>query len=242
MGPLGPTRAAGRVWTGSRRYLLEVISILIAWLRGGPARTTVPRRKARPTIAEDFRRSSPCASSPTDSGQSPRPAASSNTALRRSSTRVAARSSLGLHTLQRRLPAPLPGDALGLDLAPALRRQPGDDHTTIGVRARPLDVAAVGEVLEHLGDRRGRQPRRARQLSGRQLAALVQLDQQLELGVAELGAAEMRVASAQAIEAAKHATKRPAELVQLGCPLRSAAADPHRWPMPPRRRRCRRRC
>src|SRR5579862_9444474 len=29
-GPLGPTRAAGRVRTGSRRYLLEVISILIA--------------------------------------------------------------------------------------------------------------------------------------------------------------------------------------------------------------------
>ncbi len=102
---------------------------------------------------------------------------------------------LGLHALQRRLPAPLPGGALGLDLAPALRGQAGDDHATIGLRARPLDVTAVGEVLEHLRDRRGRQPCRARELSGRELAALVQLDQQLELGMADLRAPKMGVAS-----------------------------------------------
>src|ERR1019366_7246694 len=44
--PLGPTRAAGLVWTGPRRYLLEV-SILICRLAGGiQARCVRPRRGA----------------------------------------------------------------------------------------------------------------------------------------------------------------------------------------------------
>ena len=47
-GPLGPTRAAGLVWTGSRRYLLEVISILIARLRRSLlARPCPPARRGR---------------------------------------------------------------------------------------------------------------------------------------------------------------------------------------------------
>src|SRR5271154_2237047 len=53
IGPLGPTRAAGLVWTGRRRYLLEV-SILNFRLRGRHADTPAPARDARPTIAEEF--------------------------------------------------------------------------------------------------------------------------------------------------------------------------------------------
>ena len=66
----------------------------------------------------------------------------------------------------------------------------------------------LSEVIEHLRDRRRRQPRRRRELPRGQLAALVELDQQLELGVAELCGAEMRVAPAQSVEAAEDATKR----------------------------------
>ena len=76
-------------------------------------------------------------------------------------------------------------------------------------------MALLGEMIEHLRDRRRRQPRRGSELAGGQRSALEQLDQQLELRVAELGAAEMRVAPAQAVEAAKHATECQAQLCQL---------------------------
>ncbi len=100
-------------------------------------------------------------------------------------------------------------------LRATLLGQARDDDAPVARRAHPLDVPALGEVVEHLGDGSGRHPRRARELAGRQLAALVQLDQQLELCVAELAAAEMRVAPAQAAEAAKHAPKGRAELEHL---------------------------
>src|ERR1700724_942832 len=51
-GPLGPTRAAGLVWTGWRRYLLEV-SIFCTYSRGQAA-SPACTRDANPTIAEGF--------------------------------------------------------------------------------------------------------------------------------------------------------------------------------------------
>ena len=80
-------------------------------------------------------------------------------------------------------------------------------------------MPARGEVVEHLRDRRRRQARRRRELARGQLAALVQLDQQLELRVAELGAAEVGVAAAQAAERAEHAPEGQAELGQLRAQL-----------------------
>src|ERR1700691_2258057 len=84
-----------------------------------------------------------------------------------------------LYTIQRLFPATLPGLALGLDLAPPLRRESRDHNPPVGLRASPFDVAGVGEMVEHLGDRSRRHARRNRQLPSRQLAALVELDQQL---------------------------------------------------------------
>src|SRR5271155_1591551 len=51
IGPLGPTRATGLMWTGLRRYPLEV-SIVVVELAG----SRIPRvtRDADPTIAEEF--------------------------------------------------------------------------------------------------------------------------------------------------------------------------------------------
>jgi hypothetical protein len=75
-------------------------------------------------------------------------------------------------------------------------------------------------MVEHLGDGAGRELGRRCQLAGGQLTALEQLEQELELGVAELGAAEMRVAAAQAAERPKEPAEGQAELGQLlGAPL-----------------------
>ncbi len=52
--PRAHARAAGLIWTGSRRYLLEV-SILVGSLRGH-ARTTAPPAKRGTTIAEQSER------------------------------------------------------------------------------------------------------------------------------------------------------------------------------------------
>ena len=49
-------------------------------------------------------------------------------------------------------------------------------------------------MVEHLRDRSWCETGGDRQLPGGQLAALVELDQQLELGMAELGAAKVRIA------------------------------------------------
>ena len=57
------------------------------------------------------------------------------------------------------------------------------------------------------------------ELPGGQRAALVELDQQLELGVAQLRAAQVGIASAQTIEAAKHPAECHTQLAQLGRPL-----------------------
>ena len=208
-GPLGPTRAAGLLWTGPRRYLLEV-SILVCRLRGRTAHTSAPTRDAAPTIAERFRALDRLRCRRSSAGlravvsrapRRPPPAGRPRTSSpRRSSTRVAARSSSASTSASASLPAALPGLALGLDLAPALAGEARDHHPPVGLGAHPFDVAGVGEVVEHLGDRRGRQPRGGGELAGRQLAALVELDQQLELRVAELRAAEVRVAPAQAAE------------------------------------------
>ena len=81
-----------------------------------------------------------------------------------------------------------------------------------------FDVAGLGQVVEHLRDRPRRQARGERELAGGQLAALVELEQQLELGVAELGGAEVGVASAQAAEGAKDVTEGQAQRGQLGAP------------------------
>ncbi len=70
------------------------------------------------------------------------------------------------------------------------RRQPRDDHAAVRLRANALDVAGVGEMVEHLRDRA--------RVSGAAAAASSpaassprssQLEQQLELRVAQLGAA-----------------------------------------------------
>ena len=80
-------------------------------------------------------------------------------------------------------------------------------------------MTGLGEVVEHLRDRSRRQAGGERQLAGGQLAALVELDQQLELGVAELRSTEVRVAPAQTAEGAKHPTERQAQRGQLIGPL-----------------------
>ena len=75
-------------------------------------------------------------------------------------------------------------------------------------------------MVEHLRDRPRRQARGERELAGGQLAALVELEQQLELGVAELGSAEVGVASAQAAEGAEDVAEGQAERGQLVDPPR----------------------
>jgi hypothetical protein len=67
-------------------------------------------------------------------------------------------------------------------------------------------------VVEHLRGRRGRQLSRLSQLSRRQLTALIQLDQELELGVGDIAASEMRVASTHAIQRTKDTTEGNTEL------------------------------
>src|SRR5437764_320715 len=74
-------------------------------------------------------------------------------------------------------------------------------------RAVALDVAGLGQRVEHLRHRARRQARRDGELPGRQLAALVELDQQLVLGVAELRPAEVSVAAAHAVQRAIHAAE-----------------------------------
>ena len=69
-------------------------------------------------------------------------------------------------------------------------------------------MPARGEVVEHLGDGAGVSAPAAASSRG-QLAVLVELDQQLELGVAELPAGKVRVAAAQAAEARKRAGRPP---------------------------------
>ncbi len=99
---------------------------------------------------------------------------------------MAARRSLSLDAIQGRFPATAPGLALGLDLASALWGQARDDHTAVGLRADPFDVAGLGQVVEHRRHGRRAEPGRGGQVSRRELAALVELDQQLELSVTEL--------------------------------------------------------
>ena len=57
-------------------------------------------------------------------------------------------------------------------------------------------MTGLGQMIEHLRDRPRRHAGGQRQFPGRQLTALVELDQQLELGVAELRSAQVRVAPA----------------------------------------------
>jgi hypothetical protein len=75
-------------------------------------------------------------------------------------------------------------------------------------------------VVEHLRDRPRCQARGERELAGGQLAALVELQQQLELGVAELGGAEVGVAATEPAEGAKDVTEGQSEGGQLVDPPR----------------------
>ena len=168
--------------------------------------------------------------------------ASSTIAPRRSSTRVAARSS----SISR--PASACSQRLfqASRLASIARRPLGvrrETTTRRSVCERTRSTCPLlGQVVEHLRDRRRRQPRGGRQLAGRQLAPLEQLDQQLELSVAQLAGTEMRVAPAQAVEAAKHAAKRHAQLRQLRARLDlrlSCGSAAHRPWTPTRRRAAR---
>ena len=221
MGPSGPRTLM--VCPGPFRVV--ICSRSPSWFaatRVNPAHTSVSTRDTGPTIAEQFWASTPSAKgfsggfrarlgpSQASSGE-----ASSNMSPSSASTCVAARRSSAATPCKGLIPAALPGLALGLDLARALAGQPRDDHAAVGIGANPFDVTARGQVIEHLGDRRGGQPRGAREISRRELAALVELDQQLELGVAQLRAGQVGVAPAQAAEAAEHPAKLKAELGQL---------------------------
>ena len=215
-GPLGPTRAAGRVWTGSRRYLLEV-SILVRAPRTARSHDELrPPRRDEPTIAEEFgqsrasagvlgpvvRRASRSAASRPSRG---RPRTSHRGARARAWRPAAPRPSTPSSAASQRL---LPGLALGLDLAPrpaaSAARRPRACRSPSAPARRARTPARWSSICVTVA---GREPGRARELAGRQLAALVELDQQLELGVAQLRAAEVRVAPAQAVEAAEHAAE-----------------------------------
>ena len=154
---------------------------------------------------------------------------------RRSSTVAAARRSAAVTPRRACVPAALPSRALGLDLAPALGRQPRDDHAPVGLRADPLDVPALGEVVEHLGDRRRCQQGCCGELARRQPAALLELDQKLELGVAELRASEVGVAAAQPVECAKDAAEgQPPSSAIARSSRAEGFGDRRRWrPSPP---------
>jgi hypothetical protein len=64
-------------------------------------------------------------------------------------------------------------------------------------------MAALSQAVQHLCDGPRCQAGGSGQLAGRQLTLLLQLDQQLELGVAELCVGQVRVASANPVERAK---------------------------------------
>ena len=235
-GPLGPTRAAGL--SGPVRVVICSRSPSWFLLRGRTCSHDCvhPRREAdysrgipahralsavagfRPAVGASARGLARALG-----GARPRTSSPS-----RSSTRVAARRSSASTSSSASSQRLCQASRLASILRRALGGQARDHHPPVGLRARALDVAALGEVVEHLRDRRRREPRRGRELAGRQLAALVQLDQQLELGVAELGAAEVRVAPAQAAEAAEHAAEGLAELGQLAPASRSAPRRPLR--------------
>src|ERR1035441_7640158 len=219
--PLGPTRAAGLVWTGPRRYLLEV-SIFGCDSAGEACSYAASTRDAVPTIAEGISILSGLRGGFAGLFEGPRGRrrAARNGGLLDHRAEALDHSCgraqlLVVEVQEGLLPAALMGRALGRDLAPALGREPGDHHAPIAQRAHALDVAALREMVEHLGDAARREPGCTGQLSGRQIAAVLQLDQQLVLSVAELAGAEMGVAPAQPADAAKQLPEDLAQLTQL---------------------------
>jgi len=117
------------------------------------------------------------------------------------------------------LPTSLPTFALGFDLTATAIGEMGDDDAPVGLLASTLDVAARGEVIKHLRDGRRGELRSGGELASGERAALVELQQQLELRVAEFGPGEMRIASTQPTEAAKQRAKGETELIELLEPL-----------------------
>jgi hypothetical protein len=103
----------------------------------------------------------------------------------------------------------------------AERRELGHHDPAVAVRAGALDVARLRQAVEHLCDGGGRDARGQRELPGRELPALVELDHQLELRVAELGPGQVRVASAHAADRPEQVAERDAERVQLGGDVRA---------------------
>jgi hypothetical protein len=112
-------------------------------------------------------------------------------------------------------PAGLPGVSLGGDPVVSLRGEAGADDAAIDLGADTLNVALIGEVVEHLGDGGGREAGGEGEVAGGEVAAILKLDEELELGVAELGGAEVGVATAETAERAKDAAEGVAELQEL---------------------------
>ena len=111
---------------------------------------------------------------------------SSTIAPSRCSTLVAARSSSSPRPSSACSQRSFQAARLASILSLALLGQTRYDHPAVGLGAHALHVPAVGQVIEHLRHRSRTQPRGGCQLARGQLAALVQLDQQFELGMAQL--------------------------------------------------------
>src|SRR5437870_1379677 len=115
---------------------------------------------------------------------------------------------------ERLLPARLPLGALVLDLASAGIREATDHYTPVAVGAGALDVPTGREVGEHLSDAGGCELRGVGELSGGERAAVIQLDQQLELRMAHLPRREVGVTPAQTAQVPEHSFEGLAQIGQ----------------------------
>ena len=139
----------------------------------------------------------------------------------RSAPRVAARRSLLGEVREGALPALLLRRFERSHLAPPGLGEPAEDDAPVLLGVLALDVPPGDEVVEHAGDRRRRHLRGLGELADRQLAALEQLDEELELRVADLLAAEARLAPAQPTQAREESAAAPCRAPRA--PLRALA-------------------
>ncbi len=233
-GPLGPTHAAGLPWTGPRRYLLEV-SIFVCCIRG----QTCSHACVHPRHKSDYSRGILAierftAGVSTAARRAPPASGSPRSALRRRARpRTSSPSSSSTRVAARRSSASTSSSARSQRSCQASR--------LASILRRPWAVSRETTTRRSISERtRSTWPRSARWSSiwvtvagvSRAAAASSPAEssprssssiKQLELGVAQLRAVEVRVAPAQAAEAAKHAAERVAELGQLTPGARVAA-------------------